>query len=118
MSNYSDISKEVGFVGFRTYPTIEDAKKLLGNMVSRPNLENYKEALSLFRFLPEAKDQEQMEIVSTLNDALAVGTQIWFAFPEATRPNSLNYFQLLTNPYKALRAFYRELTIIFPEPDL
>ena len=104
MVSYSDISREVGFEGFRTYPTKDHAKTLLWELEIRPNLDDFKEVLSLYRFLPEAKDIEEVEIMCILNDALAVGNEKLFEAPVQPQSTTFSQLQWFTNPYKALRA--------------
>ena len=104
MVSYNKVSYEVGFEGFRTYPTKDHAKTLLWELEVRPTLEDFKEVLSLYRFLPEAKDPEEMEIVCIINDALTIGNKRLFEQPAIHQPATFAPLQWLVNPYKALRA--------------
>ncbi len=106
MVRYKDISKKVGYDGFSTYPSKDYALDLLWKLKSN-SFKSYQEALSLYRFLPEAKDQDQIEIVGIINRALVVGDQQLFKKAVPEPPAAMNYWQLLTNPYKAMRTIIR-----------
>lgn len=109
MKSYAEVSKSVGFEGFSTFPSKEEVQQLLWNLTFRPSLEDYKEALSLYRFLPEAWNHRQPEIVYTINEALLIGEKSLFAKPDAKENFTYTFWQWLSQPYKALRSLINEI---------
>jgi len=81
MVTYNEISNEVGHVGYRPYPTLSEAKSLCRKLQSDPNLEDFKEALSLYRFVPEAQTNEERSVIQIIDNALAEGKERLSLFP-------------------------------------
>lgn len=73
MLSYRKISKEIGHNGERHYPTLDKAESLLENLRERSTLEDYKEALRYYRFLPVAQNEEEVRIIHVINSALIEG---------------------------------------------
>ena len=75
MRTYNEISSEVGHVGYRPYPSVNEATCLWQKMQSNPNEDDFKEALSLYRFVPEARTSEERNVIQIIDRALAEGKE-------------------------------------------
>lgn len=75
MSTYNEISSEVGHVGYRPYPSVNQATSLWRKMQADPNEDDFKEALSLYRFVPEARTNEERNVIQIIDRALAEGKE-------------------------------------------
>jgi len=73
MLSYQKISKEVGHNQERSYPTLAEAESLLNTLKNQANIEDFKEAMRYYRFLPVAHNQEEVKIIHTINSALIEG---------------------------------------------
>ena len=78
-ASYETISKEVGYVGHMPFPTLEEAEKLLNDLSSNPTISEFKQALSLYRFTPEAETSEQTKIIYMLQLGLATSREELFS---------------------------------------
>ncbi|MGI9542810.1 MAG: hypothetical protein ACR2MX_06085 [Cyclobacteriaceae bacterium] len=75
MNTYNEISSEVGHVGYRPYPSMTEATSLWRKLQSNPNVDDFKEALSLYRFVPEARTCEERNVIQIIDRALAEGKE-------------------------------------------
>ncbi len=78
---YHEISKEIGYIGRLPYPSKERVKSLFHNLCSDPNIQDYKTALRLYRFMPEARTKVQVEMVYMVDLGLAVATESLYLKP-------------------------------------
>jgi hypothetical protein len=76
--SYNDISREVGYVGYLPYPTMEEADHLLEKLSSNPTIAVFKQALSLYRFVPEAKTLEQRKMIHMIQLGLSLAQEELF----------------------------------------
>ncbi len=67
---YRDISNEVGFSGYLPYPPKERIQSLFNRLCQNPTIKDFKEALRIFRFAPEARTAAEVEIIGMLNTGL------------------------------------------------
>lgn len=67
---YQEISKEIGYTGYIQYPPREWAESLFYNLCANPSVNDFKAALRIFRFAPEAKTPAEVEIIHMLDMGL------------------------------------------------
>ncbi len=95
--SYNSISKEIGYIGFMIFPTVEEMDVLLSNLSQNPTITDFKKALSLYRFTPEAETEEQRRIIYMLQLGLSLSKKE--LFPEDEKQPVLaaavNYFMNL-----------------------
>ena len=77
-ASYETISKDVGYIGYMPFPSIEDADVLLNSLSSNPTILDFKKALSLYRFTPEAETEEQSKIIYMLQLGLSISKKELF----------------------------------------
>lgn len=77
-ASYIEISKEVGYIGYLSYPSVEEADYLLERLSSNPTISDFKQALSLYRFVPEAKTADQQKIIHMLQLGLSLARKELF----------------------------------------
>ena len=82
-ASYNQISKEVGYVGYLPFPTMEKMDELLSDLSLNPNLSDFKKALRLYRFIPEAETDEEQRIVYMLQLGLSISKKE--LFPEVEK---------------------------------
>jgi hypothetical protein len=114
-SSYKQISKEIGYVGYTPFPSMEEMDKLLHYLSSNSTISNFKKALSLYRFTPEAKTLEEEKMIHMLQLGLSIAKRDLFQV-EARRPFAevaVNYF---LNLIPSLTLFYI-LRITFTSAD-
>lgn len=78
-ASYETISKEVGYIGYMPFPTLEEVEKLLDNLSLNPTISEFKKALSLYRFTPEAETSEQTRIIYMLQLGLSISKKELFS---------------------------------------
>ena len=94
-ASYETISREVGYVGYMPFPTLEEVEKLLNNLSLNPTISDFKKALSLYRFTPEAETPEQTRIIYMLQLALSISKpELFSAEKERTLLESAYQFFL------------------------
>lgn len=71
-ASYETISREVGYIGHIPYPSMEKMDILLRNLSSNPTISDFKTALRLYRFTPEAETEEQRKIIYMLQLGLSI----------------------------------------------
>lgn len=69
--SYNQLSREIGYEGTMPYPSMEDMDRLVQRLNSDPTTSDFKQALSLYRFMPEAKTHDQEKMVYKLQMVLA-----------------------------------------------
>ncbi|GJM29281.1 MAG: hypothetical protein DHS20C17_19160 [Cyclobacteriaceae bacterium] len=77
-ASYETISKEVGYVGYMPFPSMEEMDALLSKLSSNPTISDFKKALELYRFAPEAKTEEESRMVYMLQLGLAISKEELF----------------------------------------
>gem|GEM_PF-3030890 len=71
--SYQDISKEVGYHGYmRSYPSQERMEVLFENLCAEPTDKDFKTALRIFRFAPEARTAAEIEMICKLDLGLVL----------------------------------------------
>jgi hypothetical protein len=78
-TRYSQISREVGFVGQLLYPSMEEMDQLLSDLSLNPTIDNFRRALALYRFIPEAETDEEQRIVYMLQLGLSFSKRALFS---------------------------------------
>ncbi|MDH3710581.1 MAG: hypothetical protein OER04_11865 [Cyclobacteriaceae bacterium] len=64
---YQEISKEIGYVGHVPYPPKERVQTLYESLRDEPTVDDFKTALRIFRFAPEAQTANEAAIIYMLN---------------------------------------------------
>jgi len=105
LTTYNQISREVGYVGYMLFPSMEKMDKLLGNLSLNPTISNFIEALSLYRFVPEAKTVEEEKMVYMLQLGLSIAQKDLFLV-EARRPFAEVAVNYILNLIPSLTLFY------------
>jgi len=77
-ASYETISKEVGYIGYMPFPSMDEADQLLNHLSSNPTIQAFKKALSLYRFTPEAETPEQSKIIYMLQLGLSISKKELF----------------------------------------
>lgn len=85
VTSYNTISREIGYQGYMPFPPTKEIDKLLNDLSINPNLNDFKTALSLYRFLPEAQTAEQQRIIYMLQLGLSLSKEELFT-PEEKQP--------------------------------
>ena len=81
--SYSQISDEVGYTGYMPYPSMDNAQVLFNNLCASPTLVDFKSALRLYRFTPEAKTPAQSKIIHMVQTGLSVARKsLYLAAPK------------------------------------
>ena len=77
--SYSQISKEVGYIGQMTFPPMEELTVLADRLSSNPTILDFKKALGLYRFTPEVETREQQKMIYMLELGLSEAREILFS---------------------------------------
>ena len=77
-TSYDAISKEIGFIGYMPFPPMQEMDVLLSNLSLNPTIADFKRALSLYRFTPEAETEEQRRIIYMLQLGLSISKKELF----------------------------------------
>jgi hypothetical protein len=77
-SSYNTVSREIGYQGYMDFPPKKEVDQLLGDLSISPNLQDFKKALRLYRFLPEAQTAEQQRIIYMLQLGLSLSKKELF----------------------------------------
>jgi hypothetical protein len=85
-SSYNIISREIGYQGYMPYPPEEEIDKLFGDLSTNPTTEAFRKALSLYRFLPEAKTEKQLKTVYMLQLGLSISKERLFSQVQRRQP--------------------------------
>ena len=64
---YQDISREIGYAGYVPYPPKDSIRSLALNLCENPTVDDFKLALRIFRFAPEAETRGEMEMINMLD---------------------------------------------------
>lgn len=91
--SYNQVSKEVGYVGYMPYPRMQEVDKLISDLSINPTLTDFKKALSLYRFTPEAETDVEQRMIYMLQLGLSISKK--GLFPEVEKQpvlaSALNY---------------------------
>lgn len=79
--SYHQISQEIGYTGYMPYPSLESVQSLFQNLCSNPTIVDFKNALRLYRFTPEAKTPDQAEIIRMMQTGLGVAMKSLYLEP-------------------------------------
>lgn len=71
-SQFTDISKEIGWSGTAAIPTIEEANELLA-LVKKNDREAFKQAFIIHRFASSPTKQEHKQAMQIINEAWTAG---------------------------------------------
>ena len=114
-TSYKQISREIGYVGYSPFPSMEEMNKLLSNLSSNPTISDFKKALSLYRFTPEAKTPEEEKVIHMLQLGLSIAKKdLFLAQPEQSFAKVA--FNHILNLIPSLTLFYL-LRITFNSTD-
>jgi len=113
--SYKHIAREIGYVGYLPFPSMEEMNKLVHNLSSNPTTSDFKKALSFYRFTPEAKTPEEEKMVYMLQLGLSIAKRDLFLV-EARRPIAEVAFNYILNLIPSLTLFYL-LRITFTSTD-
>lgn len=94
-ASYNAISKEIGYIGYIPFPSIEEMDRLLNSLSLNPTISDFKKALSLYRFTPEAKTEEERRIICMLQLGMAIAKKDLFSEEvekQRVFQTALNYF--------------------------
>ena len=78
-ASYSAISEEIGYEGYMTFPEKGEIDNLLDRLSYNPTIEDFRKALRLYRFLPEAKTVEQQRTIYKLQLGLSISREKLFS---------------------------------------
>ena len=70
--SYNQISEEIGYTGYMPYPSLDTVRDLFQVLCNNPTISDFKNALKLYRFTPEAKTPDQTEIIRLTQAGLAI----------------------------------------------
>jgi len=114
-TSYKQISREIGYVGYSPFPFMEEMNELLNNLSSNPTISDFKKALSLYRFTPEAKTPEEEKVIHMLQLGLSIAKRdLFLAQPEQSFVKVA--FNHILNLIPSLTLFYL-LRITFNSTD-
>jgi len=82
--SYNQISKEIGYVGYTSYPTMSEMEILLRRLSSNPTILDFKKALGFYRFIPEAKTEDEQRMIYMLQSGLSMARKTLFT-PDVKR---------------------------------
>jgi len=108
-TSYKQISREIGYVGYLPFPSMEEMDKLLHSLSSNPTISNFKKALS------EAKTPEEEKMIYMLQLGLSLAKKDLFLI-EVRRPFAEVAVNYLLNLIPSLTLFYL-LRITFTSTD-
>lgn len=75
---YNELSKQVGFIGSMPFPDITFLKSLCKELAMTPSIERYRRALEIYRFSPEAEnDNQKMAILLLRNVMYHAQNSLW-----------------------------------------
>lgn len=75
---YNEVSRQIGFIGYIPFPDVKSLKLLCTRLAMEPDLENYMQALRIYRFCPEAINDEQKIAILLLREVLYhAKTSLW-----------------------------------------
>ncbi len=112
---YQDISREVGYAGYVPYPPKDTIKSLAINLCEDPTVEDFKLALRIFRFAPEAATHGEVEMINMLDVGLgaARGT-LALHRPKWSFSSFLSYYAIKLIP--SLSLFYTLRIVVADNP--
>ena len=70
--SYDQISEEIGYTGYMPYPSLDAVRDLFQTLCNNPTISDFKNALKLYRFTPEAKTPDQTEIIQLMQTGLSI----------------------------------------------
>lgn len=70
--SYNQVSEEVGYIGYMPYPSLDVVQQLFQSLCNNPTVTDFKNALKLYRFTPEAKTPDQTEIIRLMQTGLSI----------------------------------------------
>lgn len=101
-TSYKQISREIGYVGHTSFPSMGEMDGLLHDLSLNPTVSDFKKALSLYRFTPEVKTVEEEKMVYMLQLGLSIAKRDLFlavpkrSFTEVAVNHLLNLIPSLT----------------------
>ncbi len=103
---YQEISREVGYTGhMSSYPPKERIQTLFQNLCAEPTVSDFKLALRIFRFAPEARTPVEVEIISMLDLGLILAKKnLYLSRPTWSFKDLMKYYAFKLIP--TLSMFY------------
>ncbi len=75
---YQEVSKKVGYLGSIPFPKKKNIQDLCKKLLLEPDITTFSEALSIYRFAPEATDENQRITILLLKQALHLARkELW-----------------------------------------
>lgn len=103
--SYQEISKEIGYVGYTSYPPKERVQSLFESLCEEPTVDDFKAALRLFRFAPEARTANEVAIINMLDVGLGFARKnLYLSRPRWSVTALLKYYAFKMIP--SLSLFY------------
>ena len=91
--SYHQISEEIGYTGYMPYPSLETVQQLFDNLCSRPTVSDFKTALKLYRFTPEAKTPDQTEMIYMMQTGMSVAMKsLYLEEPKRTLSDTVRNY--------------------------
>ena len=86
------------------FPKLEEMDRLLSDLSLNPTLTDFKKALSLYRFTPEAETEDEERIIYLLQLGLSISKKELFPKPEKqpVMAAAVNFFMNLIPSWAAL----------------
>lgn len=112
---YQEISREIGYAGYVPYPPKESVKSLALNLCENPTVEDFKLALRIFRFAPEAQTHGEVEMINMLDAGLGSARSLLsLSSPSWSLSSYLKYYAIKLIP--SLSLFYTLRLILADNP--
>ena len=70
--NAIQISEKIGYPGYMPYPSLDAVQDLFRTLCNNPSVTDFKNALKLYRFTPEARTPDQTEIIQLMQTGLSI----------------------------------------------